>query len=79
MNKHWQVLLFTAIIFCCNPLAADVPLAERDALVALYNSTDGANWKYNTNWTVGDPCTNGWYGVECDGENTSFWIWTATS
>ena len=28
---------------------------ERDALVALYNSTDGDNWTENTNWLVGDP------------------------
>jgi len=24
---------------------ADIPAAEREALTALYNSTDGANWR----------------------------------
>ena len=28
---------------------------ERDALAALYNSTDGDHWTENTNWLVGDP------------------------
>ena len=28
---------------------------ERDALAALYNSTDGDNWTENTNRLVGDP------------------------
>ena len=27
---------------------------QRDALVALYNSTDGANWKNNTGWLGAD-------------------------
>ena len=30
-------------------------LTEHDALVALFNSTDGDNWTENTNWLVGDP------------------------
>ncbi|UCG28606.1 MAG: immunoglobulin domain-containing protein, partial [Bacteroidales bacterium] len=31
------------------------------ALVALYNSTDGANWTDKTNWLTGDVST--WYGI----------------
>jgi len=71
MCKNLQVLLSAAIIFFCNSLAADVPLAERDALIALYNSTNGANWTSKTNWTVDDPCTNIWFGVSCSGGDTS--------
>ena len=42
---------------------------ERDALVALYNSTDGANWRDNTGWLgeAGTECS--WFGVECDIRN----------
>ena len=38
---------------------------ERDALVALYNSTDGANWTDNTGWLgeAGTECI--WFGVTC--------------
>ncbi|KAJ4454426.1 putative Leucine Rich Repeat protein [Paratrimastix pyriformis] len=39
---------------------------EIDALKDLYKNTAGANWTVNTNWTIGDPCKNHWYGVYCD-------------
>ena len=46
---------------------AQIPTAERDALIALYNSADGNNWLDKTNWlgAVGTECT--WFGVVCDG------------
>lgn len=46
---------------------AQIPAAERDALIALYNSSDGANWSNSSNWlgAVGTECT--WYGVTCAG------------
>ncbi|MFC1620079.1 FG-GAP-like repeat-containing protein [Candidatus Neomarinimicrobiota bacterium] len=41
------------------------------ALVALYNSTDGANWNNHTNWLTTEPLNN-WYGVTVtDGRVTS--------
>ncbi len=41
-----------------------IPDIEKQALVALYNSTDGDNWTDNSGWlTDADPCT--WYGVSC--------------
>jgi len=40
---------------------------ERGALMVLYNSTDGANWSNYANWGNGDPCTQNWYSVTCDG------------
>src|SRR2546426_331931 len=48
------------------PVRAAVPAQERDALIALYNSTNGANWKKKTHWlgAVGTECT--WYGVRCN-------------
>ena len=35
---------------------------ERGALVALYNATDGANWKHNDNWLTNEPIST-WHGV----------------
>jgi len=32
-----------------------VPQSEKDALVALYNATDGPNWNNNTNWNTAEP------------------------
>ena len=36
--------------------------AERDALIALYQSTGGENWTNNTNWCTDKPLSK-WYGV----------------
>ena len=41
------------------------PAAQRAALVALYNSTDGANWRRNANWNTTAPVAD-WYGVTTD-------------
>jgi hypothetical protein len=48
---------------------AQIPTIERDALIALYNSTDRANWVSNTNWlgAVGTECIR--LGVSCSGEH----------
>ena len=40
-------------------------LTDRDVLVALYNSTDGPNWKNSTNWLTDKPL-NEWHGVATD-------------
>ncbi len=41
-----------------------IPDIEKEALIALYNSTDGDNWTNNSGWlTDPDPCN--WYGVFC--------------
>ncbi len=50
----------------CGNIFAAIPAVEREALIALYNSTDGPNWKDSTNW-LGAPGTEcNWYGVNCD-------------
>ncbi len=65
-----RCLLFLAPI--CSTAIAQVPEIEREALIALYNATDGENWTNRTNWRnsidsdfnpPGTEC--GWYGVSC--------------
>ena len=41
------------------------PSLERDALIALYESTDGLNWTNSTDWTSFAPLGE-WYGVTTD-------------
>ena len=54
----------TASFACAG--VSEIPLAECDALVALYNSTDGPNWSNHANWLVtATPCAD-WFGVECN-------------
>lgn len=38
---------------------------DRQALVDLYNATNGDNWTNNTGWLNGNP-SNDWHGVEVD-------------
>lgn len=68
---------FVGLMFVSGLAAGAIPQTERDALIALYNATDGANWTNRTNWrNVGDtdfndPGTeNTWFGVTCDAGNT---------
>ena len=63
------VLVTVLVLIPMSSADAQIPQVERDALVALYNSTDGANWSNNTNWLgeVGTECT--WYGVDCAGDH----------
>ncbi|MCY4416334.1 MAG: hypothetical protein OXE87_08510 [Chloroflexi bacterium] len=48
-------------------IAPRVPLAEvdREALTALYQSTNGGNWENNDNW-LSDAPGNRWHGVTTD-------------
>jgi Leucine-rich repeat (LRR) protein len=49
--------------FDCTTVA-EIPQLECEALVALYNATDGPNWMFNTGWLVtNSPC--GWAGLTC--------------
>ncbi len=43
-------LVAVLVLFTTGFANAQIPTVERDALIALYNSTDGANWTNNTNW-----------------------------
>jgi hypothetical protein len=54
------------VVFTVIPI---IPEIERQALIDLYNSTGGDNWKNNTGWLgeVGTECN--WFGVTCDNES----------
>jgi Leucine-rich repeat (LRR) protein len=59
------VICTQADFICAN--VTEIPQTECEALVALYNSTDGPNWTDNAGWLLTDtPCTTPWYGVNCD-------------
>ena len=55
-----------------SPTATAAPTADRgadfSALSALYVATGGGagNWTSAGRWLTGQPCTNSWYGVECN-------------
>ena len=91
VNKWLQIRMMmksvfismTVLLFLIGVLPrhayAVIPAIERNALVALYNSTDGDNWTDNSGWK--DPpldadgfampgTENTWYGITCDAGNT---------
>ncbi len=45
------------------------PSPQRDALVALYDRTDGPNWTNSTNWKSIEPLDR-WFGVTTEGDGT---------
>lgn len=71
--RHKAAALATALAsaLACAPALADIPAAERQALLDLYDNTDGANWTKKANWNgaAGTECT--WQGVACSGASGS--------
>jgi Leucine-rich repeat (LRR) protein len=65
-------VLFVALTLALAPSGnAAIPASERQALVDLYNSTNGAAWSNRGNWlgAPGTECT--WFGVTCDSGQTT--------
>jgi len=70
-SQHTQALAPDNISqFSCDNVN-EIPQIECEALVALYENTDGPNWDNTTGWLeTTTPCS--WYGVKCeDGSVTS--------
>jgi len=54
----------------CYSYFSGCPSSEREALIKLYNDTDGENWHDNSNW-LGDPGTEcSWKGIACNEDRT---------
>ena len=56
-----------------NAAVSALARADRDALVALYNATDGPNWSRSDSWLTEAP-VNDWYGVVSDSEGRVRWL-----
>jgi len=67
-NLIKRIFLIIPVLFALAASVAEaaIPLAERQALIAIYNGTNGGTWTTNTNWNgvAGTECT--WFGVTCD-------------
>ncbi|MFX0205849.1 MAG: leucine-rich repeat domain-containing protein [Candidatus Hodarchaeota archaeon] len=65
LNKSCVIFIIISIFFFlrANSAFGIIPQEERDALIALYISTDGDNWDRKDNW-LGPPGTEDtWYGI----------------
>jgi hypothetical protein len=82
MSRISQVLRLMAGFLACTAglnqpcfggppsLAKGISAQERQALVALYEATEGNHWKNHDGWLgpAGSECT--WYGVQCEPSTT---------
>ena len=80
MIKKIIFSLFLVLIVIITPLEADIPQSERDALIALYNSTNGDSWTDNSGWKTPPlhsdgfalPGTEGtWSGVTVNSDHVT--------
>ena len=63
--------VLTLLLATLSPQALAIPAEERAALIALYDSTNGDNWKNNTGW-LGEPGTEcSWRGIRCTDERVT--------
>lgn len=64
-------MLFCAVFVSALPASAAIPAAQREALIAIYNSTGGPSWTERANWlgASGTECT--WARVRCDEQQTT--------
>ena len=57
-------------IDCSQQDVTNVPTADCNALVALYNATNGPGWTYQSRWLQAPVCglfgQQPWWGVGCD-------------
>jgi hypothetical protein len=67
-----QTLFAVSLLFIQPLLAAQesanqtrIPSIERAALIGLFESTGGANWKHRENWQGPEGTECDWYGVQC--------------
>jgi Leucine-rich repeat (LRR) protein len=78
---RWSVMFVVMFVLLAVawPAVAAIPQSERDALIALYDSTNGDSWVYKTNWLgpVGTECT--WMGVACNAESHVATIYLAVN
>ncbi|MBI5445347.1 MAG: leucine-rich repeat domain-containing protein [Deltaproteobacteria bacterium] len=67
-GARWSLFV---LVLASGAARAAIPASERQALLDLYTSTNGAGWALSTNWNgvVGTECT--WFGVTCDGAQTT--------
>ena len=59
------VLLVTSIVATPTNAQMGSISRDRDALVALYNATDGPDWFHNSNW-LSDKPLDSWHGITTD-------------
>lgn len=61
-------LLFFSLLLELSTAQAAIPQSEREALISLYNATNGDDWTNSDGWTGAPGTECNWYGVTCRGD-----------
>ena len=79
--KSIKVLFSILILLACSLIvSAAIPDIERQALIALYNSTNGDSWRTNSGWKTAPLHTDGfsmpgtegaWHGINVTSDHVS--------
>jgi hypothetical protein len=73
LSKILSILLLAlvSVLYMVDWANANISSIEREALIALFNNTNGENWTNKGEWNgpAGTECT--WYGITCDQSNTT--------
>ncbi|NIM14238.1 MAG: hypothetical protein GTO45_19555, partial [Candidatus Aminicenantes bacterium] len=79
-NKAIVILSFILLAVFSVRVYGDIPQPERDALIELYNSTNGDSWKDNSGWKAEPLHTDGfampgteedWHGITLSGDHVT--------
>ena len=60
-------ILLVIIVSVCLSCHHNDYIREKEALIVLYNTTNGDNWKNNTNWCSDQPLKT-WHGIKTNDE-----------
>src|SRR5436309_2156586 len=65
MKKYYYFILLFVDMLLCNTTIIRAQNYVQDSLILvnLYDSTDGAHWKHNTNWLKPGVPVDRWYGI----------------
>ena len=66
-NRKLRTVFAALAALAVVPAHADIPPAERAALLSVYAATNGANWSHNDGWNtaVGFSAFCCWYCMSC--------------
>ncbi|MCU0286407.1 MAG: hypothetical protein MUF15_08400 [Acidobacteria bacterium] len=75
MKEHTRGLIIVlvsimAILLTPGRTYGRISLKERDALEALYNKTNGSQWRHQDNWKKAPGTETSWTGITLDAGNT---------
>lgn len=69
-NKILKIFILGLFSFYASQVLAAIPTAERDALIALYNNTNGDNWSDNKGWVLAKCNQSSWDGITCNADQS---------